>query len=69
MDVVDRAQQEIDFSVEHRPAKDTRPEAEETGFCLYCGEPVPNGHRWCSKECHEDWEREQKIKARQRGTY
>ncbi len=36
-----------------------------TGYCLYCGEPVKNGIRFCCKECRDDFEEEQKIKQRQ----
>lgn len=28
-----------------------------TGACLYCGEPLPSGVRWCATECRDDWER------------
>jgi len=32
-----------------------------TGHCLCCNELIPEG-RFCSAECREDWELEQKIK-------
>jgi len=32
-----------------------------TGHCLCCNETIPEG-RFCSAECREDWELEQKIK-------
>jgi len=32
-----------------------------TGHCLCCNEIIPEG-RFCSAECREDWELEQKIK-------
>jgi hypothetical protein len=32
-----------------------------TGHCLCCNEIIPEG-RFCSAECREDWEMEQKIK-------
>ncbi len=32
-----------------------------TGHCLCCNEHIPEG-RFCSSECREDWEMEQKIK-------
>ena len=31
-----------------------------TGHCLCCNELIPKG-RFCSAECREDWELEQKI--------
>lgn len=32
------------------------------GVCLFCGEALPAGARWCNKECREDWEREQRAR-------
>ena len=32
-------------------------EAEATGECLNCFEPVPAGHRWCNANCRNDWEK------------
>ena len=31
-----------------------------TGHCLCCNERIPQG-RFCSAECREDWEKDQKI--------
>lgn len=28
-----------------------------TGECLFCGEPVCPGRRWCGPECRDDWQR------------
>jgi RNA polymerase-binding transcription factor DksA len=28
-----------------------------TGYCLNCGEPLPDDRRWCSVECRNDWQR------------
>jgi hypothetical protein len=36
-------------------------EAEPTGECLNCYEPVSLGMRWCDKDCQDDW---QKRRAR-----
>lgn len=35
-----------------------------TGFCLLrgCGEPLEEGKRWCSAECREIWELDQRTK-------
>lgn len=30
-----------------------------TGHCLYCDEPVGDGHRWCSAEHRDAWQKEQ----------
>lgn len=27
--------------------------ANDTGECLYCGEPVPDTRRWCCAECRD----------------
>lgn len=58
MDIADRAQQDIDFMESVKRGPITK-EAEETGFCLFCGEPVPKGRRWCDRTCCSGWEREQ----------
>lgn len=65
MDTIDRAQQDIDFLQQVESRRSTAPEAKATGYCLYCGEPVAKGQRWCSRECYEDWNREQEIRRRQ----
>ncbi|MDR0577756.1 MAG: hypothetical protein LBI87_09540 [Candidatus Accumulibacter sp.] len=37
-----------------------------TGVCLNCGERLDGGRRWCSPECRDDWERQERA-ARRRG--
>lgn len=59
MDDADRAQKDMDFLAEHREKPETK-EANETGYCLFCGEPVPKGRRWCDRGCCSAWEKEQK---------
>ena len=39
--------------------RDRKP-AKLTGYCLYCNEAISQG-RFCSAECHEDWEMAQKY--------
>lgn len=34
------------------------PQAAATGQCLYCGEPVGPGRRWCDANCRDDWQAE-----------
>jgi len=34
---------------------------ENTGFCLECGEPTAGA--FCSKECREDYEKMERLKA------
>ena len=61
MDVVDRAQMEIEMQDAVRKSEADKKEAEETGYCLYCGEPVEKGRRWCDADCRDGWEKEQKL--------
>jgi hypothetical protein len=37
-----------------------------TGHCVFCGEAVAQGVRWCNRDCREDWERE--ARARKEAT-
>jgi hypothetical protein len=37
---------------------------ESTGSCLSCSEALAGGHRWCSVECRDDWQAEQKRRER-----
>ena len=57
MDIVDRAQEELEAYEKFR-SKRHRKEAEETGYCLFCGEPLPKGRRWCNADCRDSWEKE-----------
>ena len=61
MDTLDKTQQDMEaieaLSWKYK-AHDVK-DAEETGYCLYCGEPVKEGRRWCCPECRSDWEHEQ----------
>lgn len=34
--------------------KPTGPRA--TGACLYCGDPVDEGRRWCGVDCRDRWQ-------------
>lgn len=66
MDVLDKTQQDMEAIEElswKYKAHDVK-DAEETGYCLYCGEPVKEGRRWCDKECARLWEYEQLRKKR-----
>lgn len=67
MDMVDRTQRETETYERFREHIDpTKKDAEETGFCLYCGEPLSKGRRWCDAECRDEWESEQRHKNRYR---
>lgn len=41
-------------------ARQCKPVAEATGFCLNCTEPLPDGVRWCDSDCQLDWEKRMK---------
>ena len=62
MDVVDRAQADID-TIERLKSRHLgdKKEAEETGYCLFCEEPLPKGRRWCNSECRDAWEKERRF--------
>lgn len=34
------------------------------GLCLNCGEDVEGERRWCSPDCRDDWQLEQKRRER-----
>lgn len=58
-DEADRAQQDIEcLSALHLRAIASRPpEAVAEGACLYCGEVLADGRRWCDADCRDGWER------------
>lgn len=59
MDEADKAQKDFEAYEEARRKSGPPPkDAEETGYCLYCGEPVEKGRRWCDFDCMKSWEKE-----------
>lgn len=34
-----------------------------TGVCLFCGEPLAPGLRWCNRDCLDDWVRAERAYA------
>jgi hypothetical protein len=38
-------------------ARQALPDAQATGACLWCGDEVSAGRRWCDADCRDDWER------------
>ena len=56
MDDIDRANQDQEVYERFRKVN-TKKEAEETGFCLFCFEPVEKGRRWCCVHCRDQWEK------------
>lgn len=70
MDELDRAQKDILMHTANlikSAVGHTGHEVEETGFCLYCGEPLKEGMRWCDAECRNAWQKEQDYKRRKYG--
>lgn len=57
MDIVDRAQEDLEAYERFRLNVPKR-EAKETGYCLFCGEKLPKGKRWCDADCRDMWEKE-----------
>lgn len=41
-----------------------KPEAEATGFCLWCEAEVKEPKRWCDADCRNDWEKDKRRKQR-----
>lgn len=57
MDEADIAQALIEREFE-RLLRHRLPEgAAATGVCLWCGEPLGQGLRWCDADCRDEWER------------
>lgn len=67
VDQLDRAEEEIEAELAEalRRRKPGGPAA--TGACLYCGEALQDGRRWClGATCERGWEYEQE-RRRQNG--
>jgi hypothetical protein len=57
-DEADRAADEIEQVLQvaiARARQQLKPLSTQQSKCLWCGEAVPPGHRWCSLECRDDW--------------
>ncbi|GHU08344.1 hypothetical protein AGMMS50225_06810 [Betaproteobacteria bacterium] len=54
MDIVDQTQARDEKMGLTLTPKPEAPAA--TGHCLFCGEPVAPGLRWCDVACRDDWE-------------
>ena len=57
-DEIDLAQDMIERTTDSAilAARNYKPEAEYTGFCLNCGDETRHGQRWCDRTCQWDWE-------------
>ena len=52
-----QANSELDDILRRKYTKQPALEAEATGECLNCFEPIEeDGRRWCNAECQHDWE-------------
>lgn len=56
-DDADRADALVQAMIEAGIAAATGSGPVATGECLWCGELLTDGRRWCSAECRDDWER------------
>lgn len=66
-DEIDRAQErdlqyqaDMEIDRQYRAAQQPGPVA--TGECLYCGEPLPDGARFCNADHRDGWQHEQDLK-------
>lgn len=57
-DLLDRAEQEIEYELAEALRRRKPPGPPATGACLYCGEPLEDGQRWCGCSCRDGWQRE-----------
>ncbi len=68
-DDIDRAQErdlqyQADCELE-RQYLAARQAVDATGECLYCGEALADGLRFCNADCRDGWQHEQKLKRMQ----
>ena len=57
----DAAEEERQYQMEEVRRNAAKLEAEATGECLFCGDPVKEkGRRWCCVECRDSWELQKK---------
>lgn len=62
-DVFDKAQ-DLDALMlqshlnKHQAEQKRKPKVQATGKCLYCGEELAEGLRWCDADCRDDWQKE-----------
>lgn len=67
-DLGDKAQDAADLFLDVA-MKNSRKEGEPraTGYCLFCGEPVPWVCRWCDADCRDDWEKQEHARRHDLG--
>ena len=57
-DEVDVTQEQIEREIEimRRAIAAMSEETKPIGECLWCGETLDDGRRWCNAECRDSWE-------------
>jgi hypothetical protein len=58
VDEVDIAAERMEIEMERLLKRRAASGPKPTGACLWCGEPVETGRRWCDADCRDDWERD-----------
>lgn len=61
MDIIDQANEFIEFHLNKSLKKITQVKPIYTGFCIFCGE-LCGERRYCDKFCREDHEKQMKRK-------
>jgi len=58
MDDLDKLNDQTEYLQRANLYKSRRSEADADaiGECLFCGESVEEGRRWCNAQCRNDWE-------------
>lgn len=62
-DEADMAQAQIEQSIEMAFKSRAREALRPIGVCRFCRERVGEALLFCSSECRDDWDREQKLRA------
>ncbi len=68
MDDADRAGPRIDQAMEDALADVRRAQEhgiKAVGLCLYCGETLPPGRRFCDADCRDGFDYEARLKRQQ----
>ncbi|PZQ21150.1 MAG: hypothetical protein DI569_12860 [Sphingopyxis macrogoltabida] len=61
-DIIDRAAELEEMNRADALARRKPDGPPATGHCLNCGEPMPEGRRWCDADCRDDWQAERARK-------
>jgi hypothetical protein len=66
-DDIDRAQErdlqyQADMEIDRQYRAAHQPALAATGDCLYCGEPLAPGARFCDSVCRDAWQHERDLK-------